>query len=173
MPITTKVGLNRLKDFSIFEGRIGTVIESYSSTPPAGCLYIGEENTEVSKTEWSELYEAIGGSEGSSPDKFVLPYKADDGKIKHYLVGKVLLSEITTSGNVVVATFSQDNIDADGCYTFIHGIGHIHPILQLFDQNGDEVILSKVNNTIGQSKVQITSVWRATIRGNWTILAIG
>lgn len=173
MTNSTLVGINRLKDFSLFENRIGTVIQSYVSTPPAGCLYIGQQGTEVSKTEWAELYAAIGGQTGSTSDMFILPYKADDGAIKYFIVGKVLLSDITTSGNVSVSTFTQADLDQNGYYTFVHGIGHTHPIIQMYDQNGNEVKLAAVINSVGQSKVHITSAFRTRIQGTWTILAIG
>lgn len=169
----TKVGINRLKDFSIYEGRIGTIIESYSNTPPAGCLYLGNRNTQVSKTDWSELYNIIGGEDGSTSGTFVLPYKADENNIKSYIVGKVLLSEITTSGNVVVSNFTQSDLDSNGYYTFHHGIGHIHPIIQLYDNNGNQVGIAKLTNSVGQSKLQVTSPFNSTITGVWTVQAIG
>lgn len=169
----TKVGINRLKDFSIYEGRIGTIIESYSNTPPAGCLYLGNRNTQVSKTDWSELYNIIGGEDGTTSGTFVLPYKADENNIKSYIVGKVLLSEITTSGNVVVSNITQNDLDSNGYYTFHHGIGHIHPIIQLYDNNGNQVGIAKLTNSVGQSKLQVTSSFNPTITGVWTIQAIG
>lgn len=169
----TKVGINRLKDFSIYEGRIGTIIESYSNTPPAGCLYLGNRNTQVSKTDWSELYNIIGGEDGTTSGTFILPYKADENNIKSYIVGKVLLSEITTSGNVVVSNFTQADLDSNGYYTFHHGIGHTHPIVQLYDNNGNQVGIAKLTNSVGQSKLQVTSSFNPTITGVWTVQAIG
>lgn len=173
MTDTTQVGISRLKDFTLFENRIGTVIESYASNPPAGCLYIGVEGTEVNKTDWSELYETIGGEDGSTSAKFVLPYKADDGAIKHYLVGKVLLSDVSASGNISIATFNNADLDNNGYYTFSHGIGHTHPILQMYDQNNDEVLISNVTNSVGQSKIFVLGNYRGRILGTWTVLAIG
>ena len=170
---STLVGLSRLKDFSIFENRIGTVVQSYVSNPPAGCLYIGNQGVEVSKTEWSELYAAIGGEDGSDSTKFVLPYKADDGALKHYLVGKVLVSDITQSGNNVVATFTNSDLDANGYYTFRHGIGHINPILQLYDNNNEMISMVEVINSVGQSKIKIAGTYLETITGTWKVIAVG
>lgn len=174
MTDTTLVGITRLKDVQIFENRIGTVVQSFSSSAPAGCLYLGTENTEVSKTEWIELYTAIGGADGSDSTKFVLPYIADGSNgLKHYIVGKILLSDINSSGNVTVKTFNQSDLDNNGYITFIHGFGHNHPILQLFDNNGNEVQIAGAINSVGQVKVLIKSDFRPAITGTWTLLAIG
>ena len=174
MTDTTLVGITRLKDVQIFENRIGTVIGTFASEGPAGCLYLGTENTEVSKTEWIELYTAIGGSDGSDPTKFVLPYVPDASNgMKYYIVGKVLLTDINSSGNVSVKSFDQSDLDQNGYITFIHGFGHNHPMLQLFDNNGNEVQLFGCINSVGQVKVQISSSFRPTITGYWTLLAIG
>lgn len=170
---TTLVGLKRLKDFTLFENRIGTVIPSYVDEPPAGCLYLGNNNTQVSKTEWSELYEAIGGADGSTSGTFVLPYKPDEGDIKYYIVGKVLISDVTTSGNISIATFTNADLDVNGRYTFLHGIGHTHPILQLIDNNGREVVIAETTNSVGQSVFKVTGDYLPSITGTWEVRAIG
>lgn len=173
MTDTTLVGLTRLRDVQIFENRIGTVVQSYSTNPPAGCLYLGNDGTEVSKTEWIELYTAIGGEDGSDSSKFVIPYLPDSGSLKHYIVGKILLTDINTSGNVAVKTFTQQDLDSSGRITFIHGFGHNHPILQLLDQNMNEVQISNRSDSVGQVRINITSSFNPTITGTWTLLAIG
>lgn len=170
---TTLVGTSRLKDFELFTGRIGSTVSSYSSEPPAGCLYIGVNNTAVSKTEWSELYAKIGGADGSTPGTFILPYKADEGNLKYYIVGKVLISDIVVSGTIISQDFSYNDLDSSGYYTFHHGIAHTNPIIQVRDEHGGMVIVPEIINSVGQSKLKIDGTYRGSWTGTWKALAIG
>lgn len=173
MTDTTLVSTSRLKDFELFYGRIGSTIPSYASEPPAGTLRISVPNTEVSKTEWAALYEAIGGEDGSTPDTFVLPYKEKEGDLEYYLVGKVLISDIVVSGNVISQTFTYEDLDNEGYFLFQHGIGHLHPIIQVRDVDGGQTIIPKIINETGQSKLLIGGRFRPAWTGSWTALAIG
>ncbi|MBP5469039.1 MAG: hypothetical protein J6Z11_07310 [Candidatus Riflebacteria bacterium] len=170
---TTLVSSSRLKDFELFTGRIGSLVSSYSSEAPSGCLYIGVQNTEVSKTVWAELYDKIGGADGTQPGTFVLPYKADEGSLKYYIVGKVLISDVVASGNVVSQTFSFADLDSSGYYTFNHGIDHTNPIIQVRDENNGMVLIPEIINTIGKSKLKIEGTYRGAWVGSWKALAIG
>lgn len=169
----TLVSTSRLKDFDLFTGRIGSTISSYSSEAPAGCLYIGNQNTEASKTEWAELYAKIGGDDGSTPGTFVLPYKADEGSLKYYIIGKVLISDIVVSGNIISQTFSSNDLDSSGYYTFHHGINHTNPIIQVRDENGGMVVIPEIINSVGQSKLKISGEFTGAWTGTWEALAIG
>ena len=173
MTDTTLVSTSRLKDFDLFTGRIGSIISSYSSEAPAGCLYIGQQNTAVSKTEWAELYAKIGGSDGSTSGTFILPYKADEGTLKHYIIGKVLISDIVVSGNIISQSFSYNDLDSSGYYTFHHGINHTNPMIQVVDENGGMVVVPEIINSVGQSKLKIGGTYRGSWTGSWKALAIG
>lgn len=173
MSETTLVSTSRLKDFELFYDRIGSTIPSYSAEPPAGTLRISVPNTEVSKTEWAALYEKIGGEDGSTPDTFVLPYKEKEGDLEYYLVGKILISDIVVSGNVISQTFTYDNLDSEGYFLFQHGIGHLHPIIQVRDVDGGQVLIPKIINETGQSKLLIGGRFRPAWEGTWTALALG
>lgn len=170
---TTLVGLSRLKDVEIITGRIGSLISSYSSEVPAGCLRISSPNTEASKTEWAELYAKIGGEDGSTFDSFILPYKAKEGDLEYYLVGKVLLSDIIATGNTVSQSFTQADLNTNGQYIFHHGIGHINPIIQIYNAEGGQVLIPEVVNSVGQSWIKITGEMLPTITGTWKAVAIG
>lgn len=173
MANTTLVGYRRLKDFELYTGRIGSLVPSYSSTVPAGCLRISSPNTEASKTEWSALYEAIGGADGSSSDMFVLPYKPKEGDLEYYLVGKILLSDESLTGGVVSRTFSYSNLDSQGYFTFNHGISHVNPIIQVYDENNGQVTPTEVINSVGVSKIKIGGYFNPKWTGTWTVRAIG
>jgi hypothetical protein len=173
MTDTTKVSTSRLKDFELFTGRIGSLIPSYSSEPPAGTLRISVPNTEVSKTEWAALYEVIGGKDGSTSDTFVLPYRAKEEDLEYYLVGKIMFSDLIVSGNVVSTSFSSSSIDKDGYFTFNHGINHLNPIIQVRDADGGQVMIEKIINASGYSKLKIIGPYQPSITGTWTALAIG
>lgn len=173
MADTTLVSTSRLKDFELFYDRIGSTIPSYATEPPAGTLRISVPNTEVSKTEWAALYEVIGGEDGSTPDTFVLPYKEKEGDLEYYLVGKVLVSDIVISGNVISQTFTYDDLDDEGYFTFQHGIGHLHPIIQVRDADGGQVLIPKIINEVGQSKLLISGDFRPSWTGTWTAEALG
>ena len=170
---TTLVSLSRLKDVEFITGRIGSLIPSYSSTVPAGCLRISSPNTEASKTEWAELYAVIGGEDGETPGTFILPYKAKEGDLEYYLVGKVLISDITVSGNTVTQSFTQSDINANGQFIFHHGIGHINPIIQVYNADGGQVLIPEVINSVGESWIKITGNFCPTITGTWKAIAIG
>ena len=170
---TTLVSTSRLKDFEFLTGRIGSLISSYSNEAPSGCLYIGNQNTEVSKTEWSELYSKVGGSDGSEPDTFILPYKADEDSLKFYIVGKVLMSDVVASGNIISQDFSYNDLDASGYFTFNHGIGHTNPIIQVRDEHGGMVQVPEIINSVGQSKLKIDGTFISEWTGTWKALAIG
>lgn len=170
---TTLVGSSRLKDVEFATGRIGSLIPSYSSTIPAGCLRISSPNTEASKTEWAELYAKIGGEDGETPGTFILPYKPKEGDLEYYLIGKILLSDIIATGNVVSQSFSQADLNANGQYIFNHGIGHINPIIQVYNADGGQVLIPEVINSVGQSWLKITGNFRSTITGTWKAIAIG
>lgn len=173
MANTTLVSTSRLKDFELFRTRIGCLLPSYLSEPPAGCLRISVPNTEVSKTEWSELYEVIGGKDGTNPNNFVLPYKAKEGDLEYYLVGKVLISDITESGNVVTQTFTKQDLTKDGYFIFKHGIGHTNPILQVLDGRNGQVLVTETLNSVGQSSVLVEGYFHDMKDAVYTILAIG
>ena len=173
MSTTTRVSTSRLRDFQYFSAQIGSVVPSYQATPPEGMLAINQLRTEVKKTDWPELYETIGGEDGSTNDYFVLPYKADEDDLHYYLVGKVLISDTSMTGQVISTSFNNNNLDANGYYTFIHGISHTHPIIQIYDNNNGVVIPSEVINTSGKSKVKILGTFLTSISGTWTIQAIG
>lgn len=173
MSDTTLVSTSRLKDFELFMDRIGSLIPSYSPEPPAGTLRISVPNTEVSKTEWAALYEKIGGEDGSTSDTFVLPYKAKEGDLEYYLVGKVLISDTVVSGNIISQSFTYDSLDEDGYFLFKHGIGHLNPVIQVRDADGGQVIIPKIINEAGQSKLLIGGSMRPSWTGSWTALAIG
>ena len=170
---TTLVGLNRLKEFELISGRIGSLIPSYSSDVPAGCLRISSPNTEVLKTDWPELYAKIGGQDGSSSDYFVLPYKPKEGDLEYYLIGKVLFDTTYMNGSIVVSNFTNGDLDAQGCFTFHHGINHTTPIIQIADSSGARVIPSEIINSVSQSKIKITGDYLESITGTWTALAVG
>jgi hypothetical protein len=173
MTDTTKVSTSRLKDFELFTGRIGSLVPSYSSEPPAGMLRISVPNTEVSKTEWTALYEVIGGEDGSTSDTFVLPYKAKEGNLEYYLVGKIMFSDLVVSGNVISRTFTFSEVDSDGYFTFNHGINHLNPIIQVRDADGGQVLIEKIINMSGYSKLKISGPNLTKFDGSWTALAIG
>lgn len=169
--MTTKIPTSMLKDFELFKTNIGGLIPSYCKTPPAGTLRISVPNTEVSKTEWATLYETIGGKDGSTSDTFVLPYKEKEGDLEYYLVGKVLYSDIVNTGNVISQVFSIKDFGEDGYFLFEHGIGHLHPIIQVRDTNGGDLPIRKTINEIGQSRI---GFYIKPIEGEeWTISAIG
>lgn len=173
MANTTLVGYRRLKDFELFTGRIGSLLPSYSSTIPAGCLRISSPNTEVSKTEWSALYEVIGGEDGTTPGTFILPYKPKEGDLEYYLIGKILLSDEALTGSVVSRTFSYSDLDNQGYFTFNHGISHVNPIIQVYDQDEGQVIPMEIINSVGQSKILIGGDFTPSWVGTWTVRAIG
>lgn len=170
---TTRISTTRLKDFELFTDRIGSLVPSYSSEPPAGMLRISVPNTEVSKTEWAALYEKIGGVDGSTSDTFVLPYKEKEGDLEYYLVGKILFSDIVVNGNVISNNFTLEDLDEEGYFLFNHGINHINPIIQVRDTNGGQVLVEKIINMSGQSKLLIGGRFQKTWEGTWTALAIG
>ena len=170
---TTLVGISRLKDFELITGRIGSLIPSYSSTIPAGCLRISVPNTEASKTEWAELYSVIGGEDGETPDTFILPYKEKEGDLEYYLVGKILLSDIVATGNTISRSFTSSDLNNDGYFIFNHGIDHINPIIQVYDSNGGQVTVPEVVNSVGQSWIKIIGEMLPTITGTWKATAIG
>lgn len=173
MTNTTRVSTSRLRDFEYLSARIGSLVPSYQSTPPEGMLDISVLNTEVKKADWPELYETIGGEEGTTSEYFILPYKANEADLHYYLVGKVLISDTSMAGKIISGTFTNDNLDANGYYTFIHGITHTHPIVQIYDNNNGTVIPSEVINTSGRSKVKILGDFLSSISGTWTIQVIG
>ena len=173
MPNTTRVSTSRLRDFEYYQSRIGSLVPSYQTTPPAGMLAIDVVNTEVAKAEWPELYETIGGSDGSSAAMFILPYKPNDGDLHYYLVGKVLISGTSLTGNIISTTFTNANLDANGYFTFNHGIDHTHPMIQLYDENGAQVLSDKIINTSGKSRVKVLGTFTPSISGTWTVQAIG
>lgn len=170
---TTLVSTSRLKDFELLTDRIGSIVPSYSAEPPAGMLRISVPNTEVSKTEWAALYQKIGGADGSTSDTFVLPYKPKEGNLEYYLVGKIMFSDIVVSGNVISKTFSYSDLDSEGYFLFSHGINHLNPIIQVRDTDGGQVLVEKIVNMSGQSKLLIGGRFRSEWEGNWTALAIG
>lgn len=169
--MTTKIPTSMLKDFQLFTDRVGSLIPSYQKEPPAGTLRISIPNTEVSKTEWAALYEAIGGKDGSTSDTFVLPYKEKEGDLEYYLIGKVLYSDIVNTGNVISQVFSSEDVNGTGTFLFHHGIGHLHPIIQVRDANGGDVPIRGIINEVGQSRI---SFYISPIVGDeWTALAVG
>lgn len=170
---TTLVSTSRLKDFELLTSRIGAVIGSYADTTPSGCLYIGQQNTAVSKTEWAELYAKIGGQDGPTAGTFILPYKADDGDLKYYVIGKVLFSDVVASGNIISQSFSYADLDSSGYFTFAHGIDHTNPIILVLNENGGQVLPSEITNSVGQSKIKIDGDFRGSWTGTWKVLAIG
>lgn len=170
---TTKISTSRLKDFELFMDRIGSLVPSYSSEPPAGMLRISVPNTEVSKTEWATLYQKIGGVDGSTSDTFVLPYKEKEGDLEYYLVGKILFSDIVVNGNVISKNFTSSDLDEEGYFLFNHGINHLNPIIQVRDTNGGQVLVEKIVNMSGQSKLLIGGKFQSEIKGTWTVSAIG
>lgn len=173
MTNTTRVSTSRLRDFQYLSSQIGSLVPSYQSTPPEGMLDISVLNTEVKKADWPELYETIGGEEGTTSEYFILPYKANEANLHYYLVGKVLISDTSMSGRIISATFNNSSLDNHGYYTFVHGITHTHPMIQVYDNNNGSVIPSEVINTSGRSKVKILGDFLTSIPGTWTIQAIG
>lgn len=170
--ITTLVSTSRLRDFELFTSGIGSIISSYQTTPPAGTLRISTPNTEVKKTDYPELYAKIGGRDGSTSEYFVLPYKAKDGDLEHYLVAKILTSDIVASGNVISKTFQYSDLQ-NGYFNFNHGIAHTNPIIQVRDEKGGLVLVEETINTVGNSKLKIAGEFRKDWSGYWTALAIG
>lgn len=166
----TLIPTSMLKDFQIFSGHIGSLIPSYRKEPPAGTLRISVPNTEVSKTEWASLYEAIGGEDGSTSDTFVLPYKPKEGDLEYYLVGKVLYTDIVNNGRVVSQLFTKEDFDNKNCFLFKHGIGHLRPIIQIRNADGTLFDNYSVVNEVGQSRIYTD---KDLVEGEWTILAVG
>lgn len=166
---TTLVGLSRLKDFEFLANQIGSYVPSSLPEPPLGTLRVSVEGAEASKTEWAALYEKIGGEDGSTPDKFKLPYVPKQGNLEYYLIGKVLYGDLLVSGNTISQTFTKDDLDDYGYYVFNHGIEHLNPIIQVTDEDGGQVTLVEVINTTGSSKIKIgyhfTGTWKATAIG--------
>lgn len=173
MSSTTRVSTSRLRDFQYYESQIGSLIASYQTTPPAGMLAVDTVNAEVAKADWPELYETIGGRDGSSPDMFILPYKSNEGDLHYYLVGKVLISGTSLTGHVVSTTFTDSDLDSGGYFTFNHGISHTHPIIQIYDENGAQVLSDEINNTSGKSRIKVLGTFTPSISGTWTVQAIG
>lgn len=170
MAKTTLIPTSMLKDFQLFTSHVGSLIPSYRKEPPAGTLRISVPNTEVSKTEWAALYEAIGGEDGSTSDTFVLPYKEKEGDLEYYLVGKVIYTDIVNTGRVISQVFTSEDFDNKCCFLFKHGIGHLHPIIQIRNADGTLYNDYSIINEVGQSRIFMDN---SIIQDEWTILAVG
>lgn len=166
---TTLVGLSRLKDFEYLSGQIGCYLPSSLPEPPAGTLRVSQPGLEASKTEWSALYEKIGGTDGSTSDKFVLPYIPKQGDLEYYLIGKVLYADMVISGNTIAQSFTNVDVDGNGYFIFNHGISHLNPLIQIQDEDGGDVFLTEIINMSGLSKIKIghafTGTWKAIATG--------
>lgn len=172
MANTTLVSTSRLRDFQYYSSQIGSLIPSYQPTPPAGMLDISTLNTEVKKADWPELYQTIGGEDGTTSEYFILPYKANEVDLHYYLVGKVLISDTSMYNTMAQAYFKARDLTA-GYYRFNHGIQHTHPIIQVYDNLNREVVPSEVVNTVGYSRIKLSGEFQSSIEGDWHVIAIG
>lgn len=170
--LSTKVITGRIEEFKLYSSSVGSFVQTVRDDLTEEEGFLVPDGHEVEKAKWLELYNMKDFPDGTTEEFFVLPSIAQPTDGTHiYLVGKVLTSDTVNmaQGHGAAKSFTYADLDENQILTFDHGIAHINPLIQIYDNHSNLTMPTEVVNTVGRSRIKIGR----KIDGTWKVIVYG